>query len=339
MANGTAGTETPWWQHVPVPNFQQVGNDTETLLDIVSRIASAFLVVLIIGLCVAWAWFRRKFHKQPDARGHKSSWTRRHKIREGFYNYCCCGYCCHDFYRRNGFDALQVGRTLRVTLLQAVKIQKQIDIYFEVWTEPSEGYPKNSRVHTRAVGSCSLGGEQLELDWYGDEEEVVLQAVHYSAKQGGDVPLAELRIPRAAVEKYAKEASGRRAQSPDSKRGARLFTFRGLTKQEKSLRLQRFGKAKGINAADAVPLLPASITNSLEEHGMAIVTLAEKEILDRDLKDATKTRASSLARKSKGDAEEDHDKVFMEVALKCEFVQPEQFPVGPTTFRSSSFQS
>jgi hypothetical protein len=324
---------------VPVPNFQQVGNGTGTVLDTVSRVASAFLVLLVIGIFVAWAWFRMKFHKTPDdARGHKSSWTRWHKIKEHFYNYCCCGHCCHDFYRRKGFDALQVGRTLRVTLLQAVRIQKQIDFYFEVWTEPVEGYPKNSRVHTRAVGSCSLGGEQLELDWYGDEDEVVLQAVQYSSKQGVDVPLAELRIPRAAVERYAKEASSGRGQSQDPKRGARLFTFRGLTKQEKNLRSQRFGKAKGINAADAVPLLPSSITNSLEEHGMAIVTLAEKEALDRELKEsALPTRASSKARRS--GAEEEHDKVFMEVALRCEFVQPQQFPAGNNTFRSSSFQA
>lgn len=223
-----------------------------------------------------------------------------------------------------------------MTLLQAVGIQKQTDLYFEIWTEPAEGYPKNSRVHARAVGICSLGAEQLELDWYGDEDELVLQAVEYSSKQGVDAPLAELRIPRASVERYAKEASSGRDQSNDSKRGARLFTFRGLTKQEKSLRSQRFGKAKGINAADAVSLFPASIKNSLEEHGMAIVTLAEKESLG-DLMDASKTRGSSLAHKS--NAEEEHGKVFMQVALRCEFVQPQQFPVKTGTFRSSSFQA
>jgi hypothetical protein len=333
-ANGTAGAETPWQPPVQVPNIQQVGCGTGAVLDIVSRIVSACLVLLLIGLCVALVWFRRKFPSQ-DTGGHKSSWTRWHKIREGFYNYCCCGYCCHDLYRRNGFDALQVGRTLRVTLLQAAGIQKQTDFYFEVWTEPAEGYPKNSRVHTRAVGVCSLGGEQLELDWYGDEDEVVLQAVQYSSKQGVDVPLAELRIPRKSVEKYAKEASSGRDDSKDPKRGARLFAFRGLTKQEQSLRLQRFGKSKGINAADAVPLIPASIMNSLEDHGMALVTLEEKKSLDRDFKDTAPTRASSLARQS--NAEVEHGKVFMEVALRCEFVQPQHFAVRPHTFRAASF--
>lgn len=314
------------------PDLRQVETSTATLLDIVSRISSAVIVLLLAVLCVAYAWFRSKFHI-PDARGQKRSWTRWHKIKEGLYNYCCCGRCCHAWYRHIGFDVLQAGRTLRVMLLQAVKIRTQMDLYFEVWTEPAEGYPKNSRVHQRAVGNCSLGGEQLELDWYGDEVEVVLQAVQYSTMQGKDIPLAEVRVPRAYIERYAKEAS---KDLRDPKRGARLFALRELSKQEKTFRSQRF-KPKAINPADAVPLLPSVIKSSLEEQGLALVTIEELEKSHRDHM-AKASRLSTLPKSSH--AAEEPTEVLMEVALRFEFVQPQQLGSGAQTlFRASSFQA
>lgn len=331
MADGAGAGQTSW-QPPPLqaPNLQQVEQSTQTLLDTVSRVASAFLVLLLIGLCVAYVWVRRALHAH-DVRSHKSSWTRWHKIKESLYNYCCCGRCCHAWYRSIGFDALQVGRTLRVTLFEAVKIRKQVDLYFEVWTEPAEGYPKNSRVHQRAVGKCSLGGEQLELDWYGDEEEVVLQAVQYSAMQGKDMPFAEVKIPRAYVEKYCKEA----AKGTDPKGGGRLFAFRGLSKQERNLRSLRFNKPKAINPVDALPLVPSAIKSSLEEQGLALVTIEEMERSHREHPAAAAKPSASHG----SHTEENLNEVPLEVALRFEFVQPQHLGAGTNAFRSSSFQA
>merc|ERR1712060_219632 len=90
-----------------------------------------------------------------------------------------------------------------------------------------------------------------------------------------------------------------------------------------------------ISPADAVTLLPNSIMDSLEEQGLAIVTLDDPRVGGRD-STATGTRASSLTRGSH--AEEEAGKVLMEVALRCEFVQPQQLLAGHATIRSSSFQ-
>lgn len=329
MSNGSA---RPAWQH----NVKQVEYAADTVLDTVSRVASAVLVLLLIGICVFACWFRSKylskFHAVDD--GHKSSsWTRWHKIKEAVYNFCCCGVCCHPIYRRMGFDVLQAGRTLRVTLLQATKIKKQMDVYFEVWSEPAEDYPKNSRVHHRAVGTCSLGGEQLELDWYGDEDEVVLQAVRFSSVQGRDLPFAELKVPRSYVERYAREASN---DPKDAKRGARAFSLRGLSEHEQKLRSLRFKpKAKAISGADAVPLLPSAFHNSLEEQGLALVPLEEAEKV-KEARASTVSGLSSLPQSSHATTEA-HE-VPMEVALRFEFVQPEQMLTQANSFRSSSFQ-
>merc|ERR1712224_209140 len=77
--------------------------------------------------------------------------------------------------------------------------------------------------------------EQLKLDWYGDEEEVVLFAVQYPNNY-----LGELRIPKAKVDEYAKEA-GRDENNPQA--GARSFEIARLDPTVAKLRRRRMKHA------------------------------------------------------------------------------------------------
>merc|ERR1719394_524581 len=80
-------------------------------------------------------------------------------------------------------------QVLRLTLVSAANIKSgSKNFYFEAWAEPSEGYPKNSRVHRPGWGTVDLGCEHLEIDWVGDEKDVVIHAVEYGGtKQSVDL--------------------------------------------------------------------------------------------------------------------------------------------------------
>lgn len=125
----------------------------------------------------------------------------------------CCG--------AGGFQPLVgAGHVLNVTLVAAIEIPKRVSFYGEVWTEPMEAVPKATRLHHQAVGSQDLGGERIELDWYGDETEVVIQISQYTSKhREPEVPYGEVRIPRKCIEKCAAMARG----TEDAVTGARAF--------------------------------------------------------------------------------------------------------------------
>lgn len=127
---------------------------------------------------------------------------------------------------------------LRVTLVSAAQVNRRSGFYLEVWCEPSDAYPKNSRVHQPSSGTIDLGCEQLELDWVGDEREVVINAVDYGGtQQHRDIPFGGLRIPVAAVHRYAKEAQ--RAEH-DLRYGTRMFEMSAIEKHDAIQRRRRF---------------------------------------------------------------------------------------------------
>mmetsp|Transcript_50783 Transcript_50783/g.128036 ORF Transcript_50783/g.128036 Transcript_50783/m.128036 type:complete len:257 (-) Transcript_50783:74-844(-) len=130
-------------------------------------------------------------------------------------------------------------QVLRLTLVSAANIKhRSNNFYFEAWAEPSEGYPKNSRVHRPTSGTVDLGCEHLEIDWVGDEKEVVLHAVEYSGKkQSVDLPIGEVRIPRQAIERYMLEA---RKQPNDMRYGTRTLDLTAVQRQEAIQRRRRF---------------------------------------------------------------------------------------------------
>jgi len=129
-------------------------------------------------------------------------------------------------------------RVLRVTLLRATDIQHRARFYFEAWGKPRAGYPKNSRVHVPVTGTVDLGGENIDLDWFGNETHVVIHAVEYTgAKQSVDVSLAELQVPGAEVARLAKEG---RDSAGDLRYGARAFEMAAVPEKTAVERRERF---------------------------------------------------------------------------------------------------
>lgn len=158
------------------------------------------------------------------------------RLKKCLYMVFCCGClpCTHHAHKSFGFERL-AGATemLRITLLCATDISKRMTFYLEVWTEPMESVAKHSRTYQQAGGQLDMGAEQLELDWFGDEDEIVVQLMEFVDGGGKDKPVGELRVERERIERYAKEAAG--AQE-DIKKGARSFQIAGLHPHEQALR-------------------------------------------------------------------------------------------------------
>jgi len=119
-----------------------------------------------------------------------------------------------------GFQRLaEPQETLKVMLVAADMIRQKTSFFVEAYCEPQEAVSKTSRTHCHKMNSCDLGCEQLEIDWHGDEDELVIEVVEFSGA-GKDKPLGEIRLDRATVEKYAREAA---ANAEDVSKGARSF--------------------------------------------------------------------------------------------------------------------
>lgn len=132
-------------------------------------------------------------------------------------------------------------QVLRLTLITAAHVQTRSDFYFEAWSEPGDGYPKNSRVHRPSAGAVDLGHETLEIEWTGSATDIVLHAVEYKgSKQSTDLPIGEVRIPSSAVEKYILEA---RRNPNDLRFGTRTLELSAVERHEALRRRLRFQDA------------------------------------------------------------------------------------------------
>lgn len=167
-------------------------------------------------------------------------------------------------------------QVLRINLMSIAGLRlTSSDFYIEAWAEPTVGHPKNSRIHAKSFDEIDLGKEELEIDWYGDETEVVIHIVQRTAKQSTDLPVFELRIPRTSIERYAAERdqeAGNRGEP-----GARSFRMAPLKEQEALQRKQRFQDM----------LLPSGLALRLfqmlgEGHGLHITSAAELERLHKE---------------------------------------------------------
>jgi hypothetical protein len=299
------------------------------------------VLLALIAFCIVWPILRNKLPPEPDGDRRKpGACCRWHKVKKCLYNALCCGCCLHRVYQRAGFNFLKVGSTLRVTLIRAEQVRRRMDLYLEVWSEPMESYPKNSRIHNEVAGSCSLGNEQLEIDWLGDEEEVVVQAVQFCGeRQSADVAMGELRVKRAAVERYAREAKTAANGQQDLTQGSRLFTFRTLSEKEQRRRGLRFKKA--VN-----PLVPMLVTRWTQAQGIEVPNMAEHERLLAEnetlrtevQRHGQSTTKSFLGGLSRSTADGEGAEAFMQAAIRFEIV--DNNAVSPPTqgFRTPSFQ-
>lgn len=222
---------------ISVPTAGQVSGSLDGTLRLIGRISAGVLLVLVLALICVWPVIRRRLAIliPPEEEEHGSSSSGRlrwHKLKMSCYNIICCGFCCPGLASCLGLDSFkpQVAEQLKVTFITASNLQRRMDFYFEVWTEPLEGRPKISRVQQQACGKVDLGTEELTLDWLGDEDAVVIQAVEYTGHViSRDIAVGDLRISREAIERYASET----ADDPqDLSKGTRLFPMRVLTRDE-----------------------------------------------------------------------------------------------------------
>lgn len=236
-----------------------------------------------------------------------------------------------------GFQQLaQASHILVVTLVCATNIKNRTSFYLEVWTDPVESASKHSRTKTNARDHCDLECEKLELDWHGDESEVVLRVCMWDASKfhGEDEPsnlYGEIRVPRQRVQGYAQMSQ---QFGGDITKAARAFNVIKVDPKTKNLK----------SKSELDPVSSIIYTQISQSMGVKPVDEAEVERLreeNRSLKTQVQRSRRPIfaeATKQAGDEEENKkDEVLMKVVLKFEIQVRKVQNFEISEFRSSSF--
>jgi uncharacterized protein YnzC (UPF0291/DUF896 family) len=110
-----------------------------------------------------------------------------------------------------------------------------LNFYFEAWSEPQESTGKNTGSFAGA-NIVDMGLERLEFEWFGDEDELVIQLCEFkSTVMCYNSILGQVRIPGSVVDKYAKEVEN---NPNDFNSGVRSFDVRPLNAEEKRSQLE-----------------------------------------------------------------------------------------------------
>jgi len=329
-----------------VGNAVAVGGNAATVGDRIlwfeTRIVAVILIVLPIVVIAGLLWWKRK-HRIDD--GHKpSSALRPHKVKQWCYDFLCCGMCCQSLHLLTGFHKYKPRHAswLRVTFISAKELKKNTDLFFEVWTEPCEGWPKNTRIHKQAVGEVDFHYESVDLEWHGDEQEIRIHCIEYKqAKQFADKPIGELTIKREQIDKYTKEAGD------DSKptAGARVFPLTVTEKIIKGVRKkQRDQRFKNQNLV--APVLPLLATTVASKYGFDLSTVNKDELEslraeNQHLREINGELDASLSASwnlstVRGGAQE---KKLMDIIVRLELREVETAVSSGHLFQSASFHS
>lgn len=241
-----------------------------------------------------------------------------------------------------GFQQLaQASQVLGITLIHANGIQKRMSFYIEVWTDPQEAASRISRTHFQVSGECSLSEEKVEIDWYGDEDWVVVQVVEFGGP-GKEKPLGEIRLRKSAVEKYAREAMSESGLGA----GARVFAVKKLEEWMVKIR-----KRRAKDPAPANTLFSWMMSKGQERVGLgvgmseeeAINLRSENKRLQSALKDAQSGKISAYDASASTNAFDlegamAHQPTIMSLVLKFELLpRKSETQFDTTMFKSSSF--
>lgn len=144
--------------------------------------------------------------------------------------YCLFCQCCPfgaKLASSTGFDSLaKANYTLVLTFVAVSEIKRSLNVYFEASTLPYEAASKATRTfHLQAGGEVPLNNERLELDWYGDEEELLIDLLEFVKGSPGGRLHGQLKISMRQIEKLTGESN---LQPADLARGSRMFTIRTL---------------------------------------------------------------------------------------------------------------
>jgi len=181
------------------------------------------------------------------------------KIKSCFLRIFCCSSCGADSRYQGLTEAPEV---LTVTLIGADEIKTNKNFYVQIWTEPQEAAPRASNTHAQAnQGALSLGMERLELDWFGDEEKLIVQVVEFP-QPGGDKPLGDVQLTRERILQYAREAS---ASKSDVQAGSRRFDVVKLNPDQVKYR------KRGLTSPDPVNIMTSfMLTKAQDKVGLGI---------------------------------------------------------------------
>lgn len=319
-----------------VEGLQWFGEDVHWIF---GRVGCALVFVVMFAVCGFIYWHHSKMSELQTK--HSSRWW--YSLKRHCFNCLCCGYCFPKMHERIAPDYMRPSapQTLRITFLKAKGLVERCTFYLEAFAEPLESRPKTSRVHRQVVGSCDLGSEQLEMDWYGDEDFLVIQAVEYAAKEvTADKAIAELRLSRSIVDRYTKEAA---SSDVDLVRGARLFPLRPLTAESTRQRKQRY-KAPSAMTPLVRPVLPQIIASLQEQAGTQpdVERLQEEVRQLREQNEMLSAKKTSslppMATVASGRSDAGAQGVVMSVALRLEVDKPRHCPHSPEVMRSPSFE-
>jgi hypothetical protein len=207
-----------------------------------------------------------------------------------------------------GFEQLQPGarQILRVTFICGSESKSSKPWFVEAWSEPIESAVKNTRTHNPLTKNFDMGREQLDIDWYGDEEEVVFEMKEWQG-QDSHLPVGELRIDRSRIEKYAQEAMG---QKGDLKLGARRFDIHSLREHEIKLR-----KARKKNVSPMDRFLLEKFEDHIGVEHRDLEDLQEENRLLRSQLPGSKTKFASTTLSTTKEAVQVHLKLVLRFEL------------------------
>lgn len=251
----------------------------------------------------------------------------------------CCGCCGHA---SGLYELAQASHTLGVTVVGVKDIAKRMNFYVEIWTEPQESASRITRTQFQVSGEVAIN-ERIELDWFGDEEWVVVQVVAYPGV-GKEKPLGEVRVNQKAIAKYAKEA----ASDPHNQAaGARLLGVKQLEEWMVKLRRRRANTQAPQNV-----LFSWGLSKAQEKVGLGIA-LGEEETWEVQQKNKRLEAEIAMLKSNQGsnaqrsamstkmddvEAVMEFQPVIMNIVLKFD-LQPRQSPgaFNSNLFKQSSF--
>jgi len=223
-----------------------------------------------------------------------------------------------------GFEELGPSGVLSVSLIAVMDIPKRLSFFIKVWAEPMEGPRKVSRVHREVQGRYhDLGGERLQLDWCGDEEELVVQAL-----TPDDTLLAEVRISRGEVVRYAALSKVNPNMTRETE-GVPNMTSMLHGESPKAIRtftLRRLGNSGSAGAKPEVDPLVSMVMSKVQASvGMEPADPEEVEHLreeNRQMRSLLSAQQKSLVETTREPGDELLDSAVMKVALQFEWEVP-----------------
>jgi len=287
-----------------------VGEDLDWSLWMLGRALEITLILAVLGLLYTCRSVLFKVCLPWRLQGV----FRPRNIKRCFLKLCCCfGWCSHGSLAHNfGVQGLaDASQTLAVTLVGAHQLWKRMSFYVEAYTEPQEAASKASRTHQQVQDACDLGGERLELDWHGDEDELVIEIMDFPAP-GKQKPLGEIRLQRETVEKYAREA----AEVPgDERKGARSFSVPLMDEHIMKLRQKHLQYPEPTRVLDSFLLQKAQ-----QKVGLGVGVDEDEVLRLRDENRQLRAQVTAMATGTKVTQLLDSKEEVMKLVLKFELM-------------------